>query len=61
MSHSEDNDKWVFPAHWKTMQEAKAAAEAAETAEANTPMLSLIDMENMVFLHAEPAVTPVSV
>jgi hypothetical protein len=60
MSYSVD-DKWVFAAYWRTMQEAKAAAGAATSAPENAPMFALIDMDAMLYLHAGTAVAPVTV
>jgi hypothetical protein len=42
------------------MLQAKAAAEAATSAPENAPMFALIDMDTMLYLHAEAATTPVT-
>jgi hypothetical protein len=60
LSYSAEEHKWVFAAWWRTMQEAKAAAEAATSAPENAPMFTLIDMDTMLYLHAEAATGPVT-
>ena len=58
LSFSAEEDKWVFAAWWQTMDQAKAAAEAALSAPENAPMFALIDMGTMLYLHAEAATAP---
>ncbi|MGH2578699.1 MAG: hypothetical protein ACRDG9_13275 [Actinomycetota bacterium] len=60
LSYSAEEHKWVFSAWWQTMQQAKAAAEAATSAPENAPMFALIDMDTMLYLHAEAATAPVT-
>jgi hypothetical protein len=54
-----DGDRWVELAWWKTLDEARAAAEKAMTSETCAPMFVLIDEQSSLMLHAEPANTPV--
>jgi hypothetical protein len=60
LSYSAEGDRWVFAAWWRTMQQAKAAAEAAMSAPENAPMFALIDMDNMLYLYAQAATAPVT-
>lgn len=60
LSYSAEEDKWVFAAWWRTMDQAKIAAEAAMSAPENAPMFALIDMDNMLYLHAEAATAPIT-
>ncbi len=55
LSHSVSEDRWVEVVWWKTMQDAKAAAEAAVTSESCSPMFSMVDLESALMLHGEPA------
>jgi hypothetical protein len=54
-----DGDTWVFTGWWRTLAEAKAAADAAMTAAATAAMFALIDFESdrYRYLHAQPAGT----
>jgi hypothetical protein len=54
-----DGDRWVELAWWKTMDEARTAAEKAMTSETCAPMFALIDEASTLMLHAEPAIAPV--
>lgn len=53
----DDGGTWVFVGWWRTMADAKAAADAAMTAPGTAPMLALIDFDSdrYVYLHAERA------
>jgi hypothetical protein len=53
----DDGDTWVFVGWWRTMAEAKAAADAALAAPGTAPMLALIDFDppRYLYLHAERA------
>lgn len=53
----DDGDTWVFIGWWRTMAEAKVAADAAMTAPGTAPMLTLIDFASAryLYLHAERA------
>lgn len=56
--YATEQDKWVDVIYWETMKQAHAAAEAAQSHDECKPFFNLIDMENdMLFLHAEPAIT----
>ena len=57
LSHDPEGDRWVEVVWWKTMADAKAAAEHAMTSESCAPMFALIDMESAVMIHAEPAIS----
>lgn len=54
---SDDGDTWVFIGRWRTMAEAKEAADAAMTASGTAPMLALIDLDSAryLYLHGERA------
>ena len=54
-----EGDRWVELAWWKTMNEAKTAAERAMASESCAPMFALIDMESSLMLHAEQAIPKV--
>lgn len=43
---------WIEHIEWKTMEEAKAAAEAIWTVEANKPFLSAIDGDTIKMHHS---------
>jgi hypothetical protein len=60
LSYSADEHKWVFAAWRQTMEQAKATAEAATSAPDNAPMFALIDMDTMLYLHAQAATAPVT-
>ncbi len=53
----DDGDTWVFVGWWRTMAEAKAAADVALSARETAPMLALIDFDSARYryLHAERA------
>lgn len=55
MLYSAEQDTWVFIGWWRTLKEAQDADVAARSSEDCAPMLSLIDMDNMLFLHGEQA------
>jgi hypothetical protein len=59
-----EGDRWIELAWWKTMEEAHAAAELANTSESCAPMFALIDMESVLMVHGDPvsvAATPAGV
>jgi hypothetical protein len=58
LSYAEAEDRWIEVVHWRTLEEAEAAANAAPTHESCAPMFGLIDMDSMLFLHGAPAVAP---
>jgi hypothetical protein len=57
LTYAAAEDRWIEIVQWRTLKEAEAAAQAAETDPACVPMFGLIDMENMLFLHGVPATT----
>ena len=54
-----EGNKWVEIVWWESLEQAKAAAEAAMTSEACAPMFSKIDFENIQMLHGTRAVAEV--
>jgi len=54
-----DNDKWVEIVWWESLAQAEAAAEAAHSSDRCLPMFSKIQLEDMLFLHGQPAIAPV--
>jgi antibiotic biosynthesis monooxygenase (ABM) superfamily enzyme len=59
LTYATNEDRWIEIVRWQTLNEAQAAAQAAETDPACGPMFALIDMDNMLFLHGVPAATAV--
>ena len=59
--HDAEADRWIEVVWWRTLADAKAAAEAAMTSESCAPMFALIEMESAQMLHGEPAIEPVVV
>jgi antibiotic biosynthesis monooxygenase (ABM) superfamily enzyme len=57
--HDADGDRWVDVVWWRTMDDAKAAAELAMTSDSCAPMFALIDMESTLMIHGEAAIAPV--
>jgi heme-degrading monooxygenase HmoA len=53
--HDAEGDRWIDLVWWETMNDARAAAAAALTAEACAPMFSLIDGESTLMVHGAPA------
>ncbi|HEX5995001.1 MAG TPA: hypothetical protein VFY84_07660 [Jiangellales bacterium] len=60
LSHNAEQDKWIEVVYWASLADAEAAAEASQTSQQCAPMFGLIDMESALFLHAVPAIAPVS-
>jgi antibiotic biosynthesis monooxygenase (ABM) superfamily enzyme len=58
LTYAAAGDRWIEIVRWKTLEQAEAAAQAAETDPACAPMFGLIDMDDMLFLHGLPATTP---
>jgi hypothetical protein len=56
LSHDAEGDRWIEVVWWKTMADAKAAAELAMTSESCAPMFALIDTKSILMVHAEPAI-----
>ena len=57
--HDAEGDRWIDLVWWRTMADAKAAAELAMGSESCAPMFALIDMESTLMVHGEPAIAPV--
>jgi hypothetical protein len=57
LSHDPEGDRWIEVVWWRTMADAKAAAERAMSSESCAPMFALIDMDSTEMIHAEPALT----
>ena len=53
LCHDAEGDRWIDVVWWRTMDEARAAAELAMTSEACAPMFGLIDMESTLMVHGE--------
>jgi hypothetical protein len=60
LSHDPEADRWIEVVWWRTLDEARAAAELAMTSESCAPMFSLIDMDSTLMLHGELAIEPVT-
>jgi hypothetical protein len=56
LSHDAEGDRWIELVWWRTMGDAKAAAENALSSESCARMFALIDMESTEMIHAEPAI-----
>ena len=48
-----DGGRWIDVVWWRSMAEAKAAAELAMGSESCAPMFGLIDMASTLMLHGE--------
>ena len=48
-----EGGRWVDVVWWRSMEDAKAAAERAMTSESCAPMFALIDMTSTLMLHGE--------
>jgi hypothetical protein len=59
LSYAEKEDRWIDIIRWRTLQDAEAASEASMSSVELAPMLALIDMDSMLFLHGTPVVAPV--
>ena len=53
-----EGDRWIDVVWWQTMEDARAAAEAAMSSESCAPMFALIDMESTLMIHGELAIAP---
>ena len=58
LSHDAEGDRWIEVIWWRTMEDARVAAEAAMSSESCTPLFALIDEESTLMLHGELAVAP---
>jgi antibiotic biosynthesis monooxygenase (ABM) superfamily enzyme len=61
LAYDAEGNRWIEVIWWKTMDDAKASAEAALSSESCAPMFALIDEESTLMIHGEPAIAPVSV
>ncbi|HEX8647395.1 MAG TPA: hypothetical protein VF715_10885 [Thermoleophilaceae bacterium] len=59
LSYDPEGDRWIDLIWWRTLQDAKAAAELAMASAACRPMFALIDMESTLMVHGVPAIAPV--
>ena len=59
LCHAGEGDRWIEVIWWRTMSDARAAAQAALTSESCAPMFALIDTEETLMVHGEPAIAPV--
>jgi antibiotic biosynthesis monooxygenase (ABM) superfamily enzyme len=57
--HDAEGDRWIEVIWWRTLKDAKAAAERAMTSARCAPMFALIDAEASLMAHGEPAIAPV--
>ena len=58
--HDGDGDRWIDVVWWRSMDDAKAAAELAMSSESCAPMFGLIDMESTLMLHGQLVGAPVA-
>jgi hypothetical protein len=56
LSYDAEGDRWIDVVWWRTMEDAKAAAEAALSSTSCAPMFTLIDGESTQMIHGELAV-----
>ncbi len=47
----EAEDRWIDVVWWESLEQAKAAADAAMTSESCAPMFGLIDTESTLMIH----------
>ncbi len=59
LSYDSAADRWIEVVWWRTLQDARAAAELAMTSESCRPMFALIDMDSTLMVHGVPAIEPV--
>jgi hypothetical protein len=59
LSYDAESNRWIDVVWWRTMGDARAAAELALTSESCTPMFALIDEESTLMVHGELATPPV--
>ena len=55
-----EDGRWIDVVWWRSMEEARAAAERAMGSESCAPMFGLIDMESTLMLHGTLAIPPVT-
>jgi hypothetical protein len=56
LSYDAEGDRWIDVVWWRTMEDAKEAAEAALSSTSCAPMFALIDGESTRMIHGELAV-----
>ncbi len=61
LSRSPDGEKWIEVVWWETLESAEAAAAAAMSSSACSPIFSLIDFENTLMLHGIAAIPRMAV
>jgi hypothetical protein len=54
-----EGDRWIDVLWWRSMEDAKAAAERAVTSTSCQPMFALIETGSELMAHGEPAIAPV--
>jgi heme-degrading monooxygenase HmoA len=54
LSYDAEGDRWVDLVWWRTMDEARAAADAAARSESCAPAFALIDSASTLMVHATP-------
>jgi hypothetical protein len=56
LSYEAESDRWVDVIWWETLGEAEAASQRALGSDTCAPMFAMIEMDDMLFLHAEAAI-----
>lgn len=59
LSYDSAADRWIEVVWWRSLQDARAAAELAMGSDSCGPMFALIDMSSTLMLHGVPAIAPV--
>lgn len=59
LSYDAEGDRWIEVIWWRSMDDARAAAERATSSDACAPMFALIDEGSTLMVHGEPAIAPV--
>ena len=59
LSYDSAGDRWIEVVWWRTLRDARAAAELAMTSESCRPMFALIDMSSTLMAHGVPVIAPV--
>lgn len=55
MAYDAEGDRWIDVVWWRSMEDARAAADAAMHSASCAPMFALIDMESTLMVHGERA------
>jgi antibiotic biosynthesis monooxygenase (ABM) superfamily enzyme len=58
-AYDAEGDRWIDLLWWETIEDARAASEAAMTSESCAPMFALIDEEATLMIHADAVIAPV--